>query len=80
MNPGVLSNFERASDRGRDIGKHEATAFERLRIAREEVEIVGRAMSEVKARERGAAGQHVAAFALEERVDDLPLECSERAS
>ncbi len=41
----ILPDLQLASERGGDIGKDEATAFERQVMAREQIQIVRRSMA-----------------------------------
>jgi len=45
----ILTNVETAAQRGRDLGQHEAAALEGRLLRREQSQVVGRSMSEVKA-------------------------------
>jgi hypothetical protein len=70
----VLPDLKLATECCGDIGKDEAPPLEGRIFGREEVQVIRRAMAEMKSGKRGAACEKETALALEERVEDLALE------
>jgi hypothetical protein len=55
------------------ISEDEATTFERQRLRGEQLQVVRHSMAEVKASERGTAGEEESALTLKKRVENLAL-------
>lgn len=68
----TLKDVQLTSEGGGDIGEDIATAFERWRLPREQIQIVGHPVAEVKAGERSTAGEEEVALTLKESGEDFP--------
>ncbi|MEO8553875.1 MAG: hypothetical protein ABI678_28070 [Kofleriaceae bacterium] len=76
----VLPDLNAAADGGRDVCEQGSAPRERRIVDGEETEIVGRAVSEIKAGERSAAGQEEPVFTVEECAERLELQGRQRAT